>query len=400
MTVKQFKYVAKLCHQSFEKQLDGLSKPGYHHNKIVYEPIGVCAQIIPWNFPLLMAAWKLAPAIGAGCTVILKPAEETPHTAMILAEIIHEAKLPAGVVNILTGMGLEAGAPLVVHPSVDKVAFTGSTEIGRDIMAKAAASMKRVTLECGGKSANIVLEDADWDYTLDGVLFSIFYHAGQCCTAGSRLLLPKSKAQQWIADIKARVSDIKLDAPNKTSTSIGPLVSKKQHERILAYIQKGLDEGATLLCGGHRPLATALEDGYFVEPTVFTDVTPSMTIAQEEIFGPVLCILTYDTVEEAIAMANDSIYGLAAGIWSKDVERAEIIARKIRAGTVWINDYHLTTEKAPFGGFKQSGIGRELGPDCLHEYLETKHIHTDEMACREKKVWYDSILKPKSLVKT
>jgi acyl-CoA reductase-like NAD-dependent aldehyde dehydrogenase len=394
------KYFSRLAAMPLEEALDELSKPGVSKNFLVHEPIGVCGQIIPWNFPLMMAIWKLGPALAAGCTMVLKPAEETPVSAMELAKILQEIDLPPGVVNIVTGYGEEAGEPLVLHPQVDKVAFTGSTEIGKKIMAEAATTMKRVTLECGGKSANILLEDADPAIAIDGALYAIFFHAGQCCTAGSRLLLPESKKDEFLEQLVERAKEIRLGDPKDPNTDMGPVVSQKQFDRVLAYIEKGRAEGAKLLLGGKKPSAPELQKGFFIEPTIFAEVDNQMTIAQEEIFGPVLSILTYKTEADAVRIANDTMYGLAGAVWSKDTERATTLARQLRTGTVWINEYHMVSEKAPFGGYKQSGLGRELGPESLKEYMEVKHIYVDELGTREKKFWYDALLKPKSLVQS
>lgn len=395
----QLKYFAKLAKTyPFQQSLDDLSKPGSNQNYILREPLGVCGQIIPWNFPLMMAIWKLGPALASGCTVVLKPAEETPLSAMILAELIQEVGLPKGVVNIVTGYGEEAGAPLVTHPGVDKVAFTGSTEIGRLVMAEAACSMKRVTLECGGKSANIVLSDADLDIAVDGSLYAIFFHSGQCCTAGSRLLLPKSLKGEFMERLVEKAKQIVVGNPLDKNTDLGPVVSEKQMNRILGFIEKGKAQGAKCLLGGQRAQGDGLDQGFFIEPTVFDDVTPSMTIAQEEIFGPVLAVMTYNTEAEAVQIANDSQFGLAGAVWSRDVEKAQAVARQLRTGTVWINEYHLLHAQAPFGGYKQSGLGRELGPAALDAYTEVKHIHVDELGERSKKFWYDAVVKPSSLV--
>ncbi len=400
LSSNQLKYFSKLASRTMERQLEDLSKPGVSNNYTVREPIGVCGQIIPWNFPLMMAIWKLGPALAAGCTLVLKPAEETPVSAMELAKMIAEIGIPPGVVNIVTGFGEEAGAPLVNHPDVDKIAFTGSTEIGRKIMCDASAGMKRVTLECGGKSANIILEDADPEIAIDGSLYGAFFHAGQCCTAGTRLLLPESKKDEYLERLVEKARQIRLGDPMDKGTDMGPLVSKKQQERVLGYIDKGKAEGAKVLVGGGRPTGAETENGFFVEPTIFGDVDNSMTIAQEEIFGPVLSVITYKTEADAVRIANESMYGLAGAVWSRDTDRAVNMAKQLRTGTVWINEYHLVSERAPFGGYKQSGLGRELGPESLHEYTEIKHIHVDELGSREKKFWYDTVVKPGNLVKS
>jgi acyl-CoA reductase-like NAD-dependent aldehyde dehydrogenase len=356
------------------------------------EPIGVVAAIIPWNFPLKMAIWKLGPALAAGNTVVLKPSQETPATAMELARLIHEVGLPKGVINIITGYGNDAGAEMVSNPMVDKIAFTGSTLVGQQIMRSAAGTLKKVTLECGGKSANIVLDDADMSIAIDGALYAMFYHQGQCCEAGTRLFLPESIADEFMQNMVAKTAKMKVGNPMNMDTDIGPLVSKKQQDAVLGYISKGRQEGAKLAVGGNVPSSPECANGFFVEPTIFDHVDNTSTIAQEEIFGPVLCVIRYKTTDDAVRMANDSIYGLGGGVWSKDAEKAMSVARRLRTGTVWINEWHLLNERAPFGGYKQSGIGREFGIDGLKEYTETKHIHIDEVGSREKKTWYDTVV--------
>lgn len=392
LSARSMNYFSKLAAMDLTEPVEGLGKPGFSENIIVREPIGVVAAIIPWNFPLKMAVWKLGPALAAGNTVILKPSELTPCTAMELARIIDDLGFPKGVVNILPGYGSEAGEALVKHPGVDKVSFTGSTLVGKRVMTLGAEHLKKITLECGGKSANIVLDDADVDLAVDGALYAMFYHQGQCCEAGSRLLLPANLHDSFVDKLVAKARKLRLGDPMDPATDLGPVVSKKQQERVLGYIEQGKKEGATVNVGGGAPKEPGLSQGFFVEPTIFTNVKNSMAIAQEEIFGPVLSIIRYSTDDEAVSLANDSTYGLGGGVWSKDGARARSVARKLRAGTVWINEWHLISEKAPFGGYKQSGIGREFGIEGLREYMETKHMHIDELGSREKKPWYDTVV--------
>jgi acyl-CoA reductase-like NAD-dependent aldehyde dehydrogenase len=392
LSARAMNYFSKLAAIETSQSVDGLSKAGFSQNMIIREPVGVVAAITPWNFPLKMAIWKLGPALAGGNTVVLKPSELAPVTAMELAHIFDEVGLPDGVVNIITGFGTETGEPLVQHRAVDKVSFTGSTATGRRIMALASTSLKKCTLECGGKSANIVLEDADLDLAVDGALYAIFYHQGQCCEAGARLFLPQKLHDDFVSRMIEKVRRMRLGDPKKLTTDIGPVISAGQRDKILGYIQQGKQQGATVVIGGSPPKDPELANGFFIEPTIFTNVDNSMTIAQEEIFGPVLSVIRYSTLEEAIALANDSIYGLGGGVWSRDREKAMHIARQLRTGTVWINEWHLISEKAPFGGYKQSGIGREFGVEGLFEYMETKHLHIDELGTRAKKTWYDTVI--------
>lgn len=372
--------------------LEDVSRRGLSRNLLVREPMGVVAAIIPWNFPLKMAVWKLGPALAAGNTVVLKPSEETPATAMELAQIIREIGLPNGVVNIVTGYGPEVGAELTKSALVDKISFTGSTAVGQEIMRTAASTLKSVTLECGGKSANIVLDDADFSVAVDGALYAIFYHQGQCCEAGTRLFLPESRAEEFLDALVAKTRRLKLGDPMNPATDFGPLISHRQQERVLGYIDAGRHQGARLLTGGGIPDDPECRSGFFLEPTIFDRVDNRSIIAQEEIFGPVLSVIRYNDVAEAIRMANDSMYGLAGGVWSADPEKALSVASSLKAGTVWINEWHLLNDRAPFGGYKQSGIGREFGVEGLMEYTETKHIHIDEAGVREKKTWYDTVV--------
>jgi aldehyde dehydrogenase (NAD+) len=392
LSARNMNSFSKLGLVDLNEQLADVSKPGFSRNMLMREPIGVVAAIIPWNFPLKMAIWKLGPALAAGNTVVLKPSQETSVTAMELARLVHEVGLPQGVVNIISGYGSDVGAEMVTNPMVDKVAFTGSTVVGQQIMRAAAGTLKKVTLECGGKSANIVLDDADMSIAIDGALYAIFYHQGQCCEAGARLFLPESTADDFIEKMVQKTRRMKIGDPMKMDTDIGPLVSKKQQESVLNYIRKGKQEGARLAVGGNIPPSPECTNGFFVEPTIFDHVDNKSTIAQEEIFGPVLSVIRYKSVNDAIQMANDSIYGLGGGVWSKDAEKALAVARQLRTGTVWINEWHLLSERAPFGGYKQSGIGREFGIDGLKEYTEAKHVHIDEVGMREKKTWYDTVV--------
>ena len=380
LSARCMNYFSKLAATDLTQNIEGLSKPGFSQNLLLHEPIGVVAAIIPWNFPLKMAVWKLGPALAAGNTIVLKPSELTPCTALELSKICHEVGIPKGVVNIIPGFGEDVGEEL------------GSTVVGRRVMSLASATLKKCTLECGGKSANIVLDGADLNLAIDGAMYAIFYHAGQCCEAGSRLLLPEKLHDEFVAKLVAKTAKIKLGDPKLETTDMGPVISKKQQERILGHITKGKSEGGTLALGGGIPSSSELKSGFFVEPTIFTNVDNKSAIAQEEIFGPVLSVIKYKTLDDAVRIANDSTYGLGAGVWSSDKEKALSIAKRLRAGTVWINEWHLISEKAPFGGYKQSGIGREFGLDGLKEYTETKHLHIDEVGSREKKFWYDTVV--------
>jgi aldehyde dehydrogenase (NAD+) len=379
------------------EEIEGMQRAGRAFNYVVREPIGVCAQIIPWNFPYLMAIWKLGPALATGNTVVLKPASVTPVMALELAKVFDEAGFPPGVVNVITGPGGAIGNAMTTHPLVDKVAFTGSTEVGRDIMAKAAGTLKKVTLECGGKGANIVLADADWDIAVDGSIWASFYHQGQVCESGTRLMLSKKDHDGFIARMAEKLNAMKMGDPLDPATQLGPVVSESHMRTVLDYIEIGKKEGARLLCGGARATDGALANGYFVRPTLFADVTNDMRIAREEIFGPVLAVLKYDTVDDAVRMANDSIYGLSAGVWSKDVDAARKVAARLRSGTIWINEWHMLSERSPFGGYKQSGVGREFGDEGLNEYCEIKTLYVDDAKTRDNKPWYDMVVaRPKA----
>jgi aldehyde dehydrogenase (NAD+) len=349
---------------------------GNHLTYTLREPVGVVAAIVPWNFPLLLASWKVAPALACGNTVILKPASQTPLTALALGEIALEVGLPPGVFNVLTGPGAELGQAIVEHPGIDKIAFTGDTSTGKGIMRGAAGSLKRITLELGGKSANIVLRDADLEAAVRGATIGIFYGKGEVCAAGSRLLVDRAIKSEFIDKLATRARKMTAGDPMDPKTRFGALSSKKQMETVLRYIESGNTEGATLVAGGARTdIGTG--KGYFVQPTVFADVRPEMTIAREEIFGPVLAAIEFADVDEAIARANDSPYGLAAGVWTRDIKKAHYVARKLQAGTIWINTYNVYDTAAPFGGYKQSGFGREMSAHALEHYTQVKSVWVD-----------------------
>ncbi len=369
MAIETFRYYA-----GWADKLTGDTLPvnGNFFTYTLREPVGVVGAIVPWNFPLNLATWKVAPALAAGCTVVLKPAHETPLTALLLGEIALEAGLPAGALNVVPGRGSTAGAALVHHPLVDKIAFTGSTEVGQWIMREAAASVKRVTLELGGKSPNIIFADADLAAAVRGAQNGIFYGKGEVCAAGSRLLVEQSVHDQVVEQLAARAKQLTPGDPFDKNTRLGAIVSKRQQETVLSYIAAGEKEGARLVAGG-KP-AKVNGKGFYVEATVFDGAKPGMKIVDEEIFGPVLSVLTFENEAQGIELANRSMYGLAAGIWTKDVQKAHRVARAIKAGTVWVNTYNFYDPAAPFGGYKFSGFGRDLGKAALDNYTETKTV--------------------------
>lgn len=361
----------------WERQVPTQAYPTMSTNVIRREPLGVCAAIVPWNFPLLLGIWKIGPALAAGNSIVVKPDEKTPLTLLRFCEIAHECGVPDGVINLVTGPGPIVGARLAEHPDVDKVAFTGSTAVGREIMRLASGTVKKVSLELGGKGAQILLDDADLDVAVDGALFGCMLYSGQICESGTRLLVPEEMYDLVVDRLVDRASTLKLGGTSDFDTDVGPVISERQRDRVLGFLERAWQEGAKIVLGGSIPKGEAFAKGYWIEPTIVTEVDNGMEIAREEIFGPVLCVLRYTDENDAIRQANDSQYGLSAGVWSTDYERAVSVADRLRAGTVWINNWHQIDPALPFGGYKQSGLGRELGDRALDEYTETKHVHID-----------------------
>ncbi|WP_431799779.1 betaine-aldehyde dehydrogenase [Halobacillus andaensis] len=344
-------------------------------SKVVREPVGVCGQITPWNYPLLQASWKIAPALAAGNTMIIKPSEITPLTTIKVTELIEEAGVPKGVVNLVLGSGAKTGQLLAESHEVDLISFTGGIETGRKIMTAASSNFKKVALELGGKNPNIIFEDADFDTAVDQALNAVFFHAGQVCSAGARLLVHDAIHDRFVEELVKRTKQIKLGSGFDDTTQSGPLISNDHLKKVENYAAIGIKEGASLMTGGKRPEAEELQAGFFFEPTIFTECDSSMRIVQEETFGPILTIERFHTEEQAVTLANDTIYGLAGAVWTTNIRKAERVAGELRMGTVWINDFHPYFAQAPWGGYKSSGIGRELGKQGLEEYTEVKHIY-------------------------
>ena len=373
--VENFEYFA-----GWATKIEGetIPVPGQMFNYTLREPVGVCGQIIPWNFPLLMAAWKLAPALAAGNTVVLKPAEQTPVGAMELGKLIQEAGFPDGVVNIVPGFGETAGASLAAHPGIDKVAFTGSTEVGKIIAHAAADNLTKVSLELGGKAPNIIFADADMEQAINGAMMGIFFNQGQVCCAGSRLFLHEDVKDEFLSRFSEKAKGIKVGDPMDASTQMGPQVSEEQLNRIKGYVDIAREEGASVVAGGCPPqLEGDFQKGYFFQPTIFGEVKNTMRVAQEEIFGPVTSVITFKDEDDLVRQANDTIYGLSAGIWTKDLTRAHRFAKAIKAGVVWINTFNMFNAASPFGGYKQSGYGREMGRHALELYTQVKSVWVD-----------------------
>jgi aldehyde dehydrogenase (NAD+) len=373
--VENFEYFA-----GWSTKIEGetIPVPGQMFNYTLREPVGVCGQIIPWNFPLLMAAWKLAPALACGNTVVLKPAEQTPVTALELGKLIQEAGFPEGVVNIIPGYGETAGAALASHPGIDKIAFTGSTEIGKVIAKAAADNLTRVSLELGGKAPNVIFADADLDQAVNGAMMGIFFNQGQVCCAGSRVFIEESVKDEFLQRFKEKAEKIQVGDPMDKATLMGPQVSMEQLNKIKSYVGIAREEGATVLSGGQSvQIEGAFQNGYFFQPTIFSEVNNSMRVAQEEIFGPVSSVITFDNDDDLLRQANETIYGLSAGIWTRDITRAHRFARAVKAGVVWVNTYNMMNAASPFGGYKQSGYGREMGKHALELYTQVKSVWVD-----------------------
>jgi len=370
LAIDNFRYMSGWT-TKIEGRTIGLSNLGQEYFAYTLrEPVGVVGQIIPWNFPLLMAAWKLGPALAAGCTIVLKPAEQTPLSALRLGELFEEAGFPAGVVNIVTGYGETAGAAIAAHPDIDKVAFTGSTEVGKLIVHAAAGNLKKVSLELGGKSPNIVFADADMENAIHGATNAIFFNHGQCCCAGSRLYIEQKIFDEVVEGVSKTAKNYKVTDGSDPQCDMGPLVSDEQLDRVLGFIEAGEKQGAKTVIGGHR----VGDRGYFVEPTLLTNVRPGMKVVDEEIFGPVVCAMPFEKTEEITAQMNNSPFGLAGAIWTQDLSKAHRMAKAMKAGTVWVNCYNVFDAAMPFGGYKQSGWGREMGPEVFELYTQVKSV--------------------------
>ncbi|ABK05119.1 aldehyde dehydrogenase (acceptor) [Arthrobacter sp. FB24] len=367
-----FEYFGKIAGQDSGRLVDAGSSTVV--SRIEYEPVGVCALIAPWNYPLLQAAWKIAPALAAGCSFVLKPSELTPHTAILMMQVLEELGLPCGVANLVLGDGKTVGSVLSGNPDVDLVSFTGGLETGKTIAASAAATVKKVALELGGKNPNIIFADADFDAALDNALNAAFVHSGQVCSAGSRLIVEESIAERFVDELVRRAEQIRLGGPFDPDAETGPLISAAHRDKVTAYVDKGVAEGARLRCGGTWGDGE-LKKGYYYLPTVLDQVTSGMSVLKDEAFGPVVTVETFSTEEEAVRLGNDTHYGLAGAVWSQNAGKSQRVARKLRHGTIWINDFHPYLPQAEWGGFGQSGVGRELGPTGLAEYQEAKHVY-------------------------
>lgn len=359
----------------FVESLSPRPLPEQVHTQVWKEPVGVCGLITAWNFPLLLFSWKVGPALAAGNTIVIKPAETTPTSSLRLVELLQEV-LPPGVLNIVNGDGPIVGEAISLHPDIDKVSFTGSTRIGRVIQTNCATTMKRCTLELGGKGPGIVMPDADLDMVAQGALWAVYMNAGQACESGTRLLVHEDVYDELLEKLAVKSASVVVGNPADPATGVGPMSTETHFHKVMGYIESGVAEGARLICGGKPAEVAGCEGGFYIEPTVLADVSNDMAVAREEIFGPVLCVIKYATTDEAIAMANDNDYGLSAGVWSTDLVAAQQIARELRAGSVWINDWHMMRTDAPFGGYKQSGYGRELGRHSIDSYVETKTVST------------------------